>query len=105
MLDPDGTIRLLAKILTGLPRLADAACTGRGDLFAPAAADEDPDDLAYRHEAAAGLCRTCPALAPCSAWAASLPPRQRPAGVLAAQVPTPPGTTGRPNNQIKKEVA
>lgn len=69
------------------PKLPGALCRNRAALFDEAEHGEDPAAVAERHERAAAVCQLCPALGPCSQWAASLPPRQRPPGVLAGQIP------------------
>jgi WhiB family transcriptional regulator, redox-sensing transcriptional regulator len=68
---------LLAQ-LRGIPKLTGCACIGLWKLFDSDAAD----DVA----AATEVCKRCPALAACATWLASLPPRQRPPGVVAGQV-------------------
>nr|WP_240930845.1 transcriptional regulator [Rhodococcus sp. B10] len=59
----------MVRILTNQPRLSGAACVGRSEVFDPAETGEDPDDVRYRHEVAASICRTCPALNSCRDWA------------------------------------
>lgn len=54
----------LAAILRGTPKLAGALCRQRPDLF-----DGDDEEDAYQ---AAEICRGCPALHACAAWADTL---------------------------------
>jgi WhiB family transcriptional regulator, redox-sensing transcriptional regulator len=69
-------IELTAAILRGTPRLPDALCRGRVELF-----DADDEETASR---AAAVCRRCPARQPCSAWANGLAHNQI-NGVIAGQ--------------------
>ncbi|BBY38472.1 hypothetical protein MMAN_26060 [Mycobacterium mantenii] len=66
------------------PELTGAACKGRPEVF-----DAQPPktaDRGYLHTRAKWIClRKCPALAQCRAWLESLPPSQRPEGVVAGQ--------------------
>lgn len=87
-LDDDATLQILKRILRDLPKLADAACVGRAELFDARDPDEDAEAAEYRHHRAAALCRTCPALDACSEYAATENPHGH---VLAAQIPTPTG--------------
>jgi hypothetical protein len=49
-----------------------------------------------RHAQARGLCQRCPALAACTAWVESQPPRRRPTGIVAGRLyPTPTERTRR----------
>jgi len=84
---------LLGAIL-GAPALPGARCRGRPHLFDEPGGREDPAVVAARQAQALGLCGRCPALAACSAWFESLPPRERPGGVIAGRVHTW-GTTTR----------
>jgi hypothetical protein len=65
-----------AAIVRGTPRLTDALCRGRVDLF-----DAEDTEAADR---AAAICHQCPALQACGDWAATLRHNQA-HGVLAAQ--------------------
>lgn len=85
----------LIATLAGVPSLPGARCRGRHHLFDPAAFGENPDTVEQRHTQALGLCSHCPALNSCSDWLDSLPPRQRPHGVIAGQRRTP-KPEGRP---------
>lgn len=78
----------LFAALAAIPRLPDAACKGRSELFDEARPHEAPDDVAYRHAAATRICQDCPALQPCRAWVDSLKPSQRPVGVVCGRVTT-----------------
>ncbi len=90
----------LAAILAAVgaaPALPGARCRGRHHLFDEATPDEDPDTVAYRHDHALRLCRSCTALASCEQWFESLPRSQRPSGVIAGQVRQPkPGRPKKP---------
>jgi hypothetical protein len=68
------------------PALPGAKCRGRHSLYDPAALGENPDTVAARHALAVELCSYCPALTRCESWFYSLPPRQRPCGVVAGVV-------------------
>lgn len=90
----DPTIALLAKILAATPRLEDAACIGRTELFDPQQDGEEAQDVTYRHRRAAALCNECPALTECHRWAQT---ERQSASVLAGRVPPPRGRPGRTN--------
>lgn len=75
---------LIAEVNT--PRLDGAACVGRASLFDEAQPNEDGAAAAQRQLQALALCRGCPVLDACREWVASLPPRQRPPGVVAGRV-------------------
>lgn len=66
---PEGALvsgwpELVGAILRGVPSLPGALCRSRPELF-----DAHDDETA---EQAAELCRRCPALRECGAWAATL---------------------------------
>ncbi|MCV7317255.1 WhiB family transcriptional regulator [Mycolicibacillus parakoreensis] len=86
-LDPTGTVDLLREILADTPRL-DAACAHpkRAWLFDPAERDEPVEEVRRRQTMALALCRQCPPIEACRAWADSLPPAQRVYGVVAGEV-------------------
>jgi hypothetical protein len=69
------------------PCLPGAKCRGRSSLF-DAAADREPAEVVEaRHALALDLCiYACPAIDKCQEWYESLPPRRRPAGVVAGEV-------------------
>lgn len=67
------TENMLVQIFAGLPRLADAACTGHSDLFDPPGEGEPASSAFERHDAAVRLCWQCPALAQCREWASAEP--------------------------------
>jgi WhiB family redox-sensing transcriptional regulator len=70
--------------LSGVPRLDDANCLGLWTLFdEPEPGDADGRDA---NRAALELCRTCPSLGDCRTWVDSLPPRDRPTGVIAGRI-------------------
>ncbi|SHQ69014.1 Uncharacterised protein [Mycobacteroides abscessus subsp. abscessus] len=77
---------LLAELAT--PVLPGARCRGRHELFDAAIGDGRGalDERDYARQAAARICRQCPALASCREWFDSLPHEQRPLGVTAAVV-------------------
>lgn len=70
----------LAGILT-TPHLAGALCRGLSAVF------DVEDGADPRAQQALQLCARCPALQPCTAWLETLPPRLRPAGVVAGRLP------------------
>lgn len=77
----------LLDSLAGIPRLPGALCRGHHDVFDPPWSEhEDKTDREQRIAFALKLCRSCPALASCTQWLDSLPPKQRPHGVVAGQV-------------------
>lgn len=78
----------LFDALAGIPRLPDAACRGRHELFDPRDLN-DPDRPDVEAHALA-LCSRCPALAGCRAWFDGLPARLQPHGVVAGVVRRPP---------------
>lgn len=80
------TVELLGEVLRDAPRLPGAKCIGRADLFDPREPNTDPETVEYAQNAALRLCRSCPALASCSQWFDSLPPRHRPLGVIAGRL-------------------
>lgn len=86
-LDPQGVGRLLARVLADTPRLAGAACVGLWEAFDSPHPGEEPADADYRHRTALALCRRCPVLDACAAWAAGLRGRDRPDGIIAGQIP------------------
>ena len=88
----------LAGLMAGVPHLSGARCRGLSALF-------DVEDAADpRAEQAVELCRGCPALKSCGDWVASLPPKHRPAGVVAGQLPpSPPGKRVPVRSRAKKQ--
>lgn len=77
--------RLLSS-LAGVPVLRGARCRGKHHLFDPQGEDEPDETADARHLQALGLCAACPAIAACETWFESLPPRDRPLGVIAGQL-------------------
>jgi len=77
-----GWVELLAEILAGTPKLPGAACRGHVEQF-DRAADGDRDAA----QQAVEVCRRCPVLTECRAWADHIRGRKRPAGVLGGQAP------------------
>lgn len=63
--------RLLAAILAGTVRLADAACVGHSDLFDPPGEGELTQAVQTRHAGAQLLCATCTSLELCRNWSLS----------------------------------
>jgi hypothetical protein len=92
---PNGVVDLLERILSGVPLMEGAACVSDPAMFDEADPGHSNADV-RRMEAAARVCRRCPVLAECGAWAASLPASRRPAGVLAGQLPPLPAPVRRP---------
>lgn len=79
----------LVSHLAGLPELPEARCRGRHELFDAtihAVRGDSPDTIEYARTAAMRLCQHCPALDRCTAWFDSLPPPERPLGVVAGQI-------------------
>lgn len=71
-------VELLAKILSGQPKLPEAACRDHVELF-DRAADGDTDSAAR----AVTICESCPVLAACGEWIATA--RRPPPGVTAGK--------------------
>lgn len=82
------TLTGLLAALRGAPALPGALCVGDHRLFDPAGPTEPVTDAERRHQIAVETCQVCPALTACGAWLASLPPRERPSGVIAGIVRT-----------------
>lgn len=85
-IDPEGSMRLLGRVLRGVAMLPGAKCRGRHHLFDPAGRHECDEVVAARHDQAIGLCQTCPVLDACRQWIERTPSRHRPAGVVAGQI-------------------
>jgi hypothetical protein len=79
----------LLSSLAGTPTFPGCRCRGKHHLFDEAAKHEPADVVEARHAQALALCAHCPALQRCSDWVDSLPPRQRPLGVVAGKVRQP----------------
>jgi hypothetical protein len=77
----------LFAALAAIPALPGANCRGKHDLFDLRDVNDADRDDAEAH--ALSLCRQCEALAGCSRWFDSLPPRQRPTGVIAGPIHRP----------------
>lgn len=75
---------LLSNVLGGAPSLPGARCRGKAHLFDEAGPNETVETTTARHHQALGLCPACPALTACTTWLDSLPPGNRPPGVIAA---------------------
>lgn len=68
-----GEISLLSAMLASQPKLTGARCTDHAELFDPQAPGEDRATCRRRHEQAAALCATCPAVGLCRTWALTQP--------------------------------
>ncbi|MFE7719586.1 WhiB family transcriptional regulator [Nocardia rhizosphaerihabitans] len=78
-------------------RLEGAACVGRAPLFdTDPAVDEDDDATAYRLNAAARICRSCPVLSACDAVA-----DEQGRGVLGVWAGRARGTPRRPDRSAE----
>lgn len=73
-------------LAVGAPALPGARCRGRAHLFDEPEPGEPAELVEQRHAQALGLCQHCSALTACAAWFDTLPPRQRPAGVVAGRI-------------------
>ena len=80
--EQQGTFSLLAKILENLPKMSDAACIGRAELFDERGHGESTEAVTERHGRAIALCQRCPELAACRAFAAT----EKAAGMVRAGV-------------------
>lgn len=89
------TLDDLLDALAGVPRLADAACSGRGGMFDERRQDETREGWHSRTERAVSICGRCPALAGCRDWLQSLTPARRPHGVVAGLHVDPQGRIRR----------
>jgi len=77
--------------LLNTPLLPGARCRGRHHLFDEPASSELPESVDARQFQAVGLClSSCEALGACREWFDSLPPSQKPPGVVAGFVNNPP---------------
>lgn len=89
----------LAELLDALgaaPALPGACCRGAHELFDKTIHSDrgaPNTSVSTARRKALDICATCPALAACTAWIESLPPRHRPHGVVAGKVNT--GQRGR----------
>ena len=77
----------LASLAAACPPLPGASCRGRAELFDRTVWERgrQKDTHQARAEALA-VCHACPAQTACRAWLDSLPPDQRPIGVVAGQI-------------------
>ena len=66
------------------PRLPEAACVSRAELFIEGPPDEPVENYRFRNEAAIQVCSGCPEIVPCQAWVDGLPEAHRPVGVVVA---------------------
>ena len=81
----------LLAALAGLPRLTDARCRGQHHLFDMTADGSVPGlggaaQVATARTQALAICKQCPALAGCRAWADTQRPRDLPLGVIAGRI-------------------
>lgn len=70
------------------PQLHGAACAGLAPTFDAPGPSEDTEEVDERNRLALRVCASCPVLNACRDWLNSLPPRERPAGVVAGAVYT-----------------
>lgn len=79
----------LAELLTDLaaaPRLPGASCRDHAQLYDRTAGNSQATDTREARTAALALCHACPDEQACRAWIDTLPPDQRPIGVVAGQI-------------------
>jgi WhiB family redox-sensing transcriptional regulator len=97
-------VELFAELATA-PRLPGALCAGHADLFDPTGPEDDDTDTAERLSFAIRACWCCPALTACRSWVDSLPPKERPSGVVAGRVHggTRPKISGVPLQSTRDE--
>ena len=90
----------LFSALAGIPKLDGAACRGQAWAFDPVEQSDTggtgnnipnssrPTGAEVRdlQLAALAVCAVCPALDACRTWFDSLPPRDRPTGVIAGRI-------------------
>lgn len=79
------TVALLAELAAQTPRLSGAKCVGRHQLY-DSTATRCGNAIHQARAEALALCGSCPALTLCAAYVDSLPPRQRPHGVVAGRI-------------------
>jgi|GEM_PF-3489846 len=82
---PGDAADAITALLAGVPRLPGASCHGDSRTF-DLEPDADREDVDYAIE----ICKACPALTACREWVRSLPPEQRPSGVVAGRLLAPP---------------
>ena len=87
--------------LAGIPTLPGARCRGKHHLFDAAAPGEDAATISALHNQALALCSRCRAKSRCEEWFSSLPPKDRPSGVVAGKIRTSP--VGRPRKSTTTE--
>ena len=76
----------LADLAASIPRLPEAACKGRHELFDAPAEDMEPVIARRLESTALVICQTCPELEPCREWLDGLESHQQPYGVTAGMV-------------------
>lgn len=81
--DPMNADQLAALLgaAAAAPRMPDAACWGETWM-----ADVEIRSSRGTIDAAIDVCLSCPAMQRCAAWLDSLPPDQKPAGVVAGRL-------------------
>lgn len=84
--------------LLGAPDLQGAVCKGCSETWCPGE-DVDPETAAEREQLALKGCQQCPVLPQCEEYLTSLPPSQRPPGVVAGRV------NGAAQTTKRKEIA
>jgi len=80
---------VLGELAAAAPHLPAARCAGRHKLFdATIEADRagGAAQLDTARAEALRICSGCPEIGPCGRWLDSLPPRQRPLGVVAGRI-------------------
>lgn len=78
--------RSFSGALLGIPKMPNALCKNRPELFDEAAPGEAPYMVEHRHAEALRLCAGCPELQTCRDYLDSLRPAEKPGGVIAGQV-------------------
>lgn len=87
-----GPLPLLAAVLEGTADLAGAACQASDPrLFDPLDRSETVDAVAERHQKATAVCRRCPVIDGCHAWAEASDDQFLDAMVIAGRLPATPG--------------
>lgn len=90
---PSAAAEQLARLVADVPMPRElrvsAPCRGKWDTFDPAGEKEHRLAVAERHAEAVEFCDSCRLLEVCRGWLDSLPPAQRPIGVVAGRVVHP----------------
>jgi hypothetical protein len=77
---------LLAEILEGTAPLTGTLCADWPLVYEATTNGTDPETQDYAVTTALRLCKSCPAMAGCSAWYDTLPLGARPPGVIAGRI-------------------